>query len=120
MILELVGHGDLYTYLKENKMLSEEKCVHLMDQLGSAIKTLHENKYVHRDLKLENILIFDKNDLILKIVDFGFAEIINPNYLASRSGTPGYIAPEVFKNIPYTEKGDMFSLGVILYSLVSG
>ena len=54
------------------------------------------------------------------ILDFGFAEKINRERLISKAGTPGYIAPEVFDNNPYTDKGDVFSLGVIFYSMVSG
>jgi serine/threonine protein kinase len=54
--------------------------------------------YAHRDLKLENILIEDNKTLSLKIVDFGFAEKMNPNELTCKSGTPGYIAPEVYHN----------------------
>ena len=65
-------------------------------------------------------MIDNFEDISIKIVDFGFIESINNKELVSKSGTPGYIAPEVFKNIPYTEKGDVFSIGVIMYSLVSG
>ena len=86
----------------------------------NALIELHSHNYVHRDLKLENVLVSDKTNLTIKIVDFGFAEIINTKELKSKAGTPGYIAPEVFRSVPYTEKGDIFSVGVILYSLVSG
>jgi len=72
---------------------------------------------VHRDLKLENIMIKDKINLETKIVDFGFAEPINNKELVSRAGTPGYIPPEIFKLNPYTNKGDIFSVGVIFYSV---
>lgn len=54
-----------------------------------------------------------------KIVDFGFAEKINREKLLSRAGTPGYIPPELFNTQPYTEKGDIFSTGVILYAVNS-
>lgn len=71
-------------------------------------------------MKLENIIVEDVITLKTKIVDFGFAEVINRIELLSKAGTPGYIAPEVFKNIPYEEVGDMFSLGIILFSMVGG
>lgn len=58
---------------------------------------MHKNNYVHRDLKLENIMIENKENLNCKLVDFGFAEIINPTELISKAGTPGYIPPEIFK-----------------------
>jgi serine/threonine protein kinase len=57
--------------------------------------------------------------LIVKIIDFGFAEKINLDQLVSRAGTPGYIAPEIFDSKPYSDKGDVFSLGIILYSVRS-
>lgn len=75
---------------------------------------------MHRDLKLENILVGNLKTLQTKLVDFGFAEPINRFSLLSKAGTPGYIAPEVFQNKPYEESGDMFSLGIILFSMVGG
>lgn len=54
------------------------------------------------------------------MVDFGFSESINEQLLTSKAGTPGYIPPELFTGLPYTAKGDIFSLGVMLYSLVGG
>jgi serine/threonine protein kinase len=75
---------------------------------------------VHRDLKLENVMFTDIENLEVKLIDFGFAEKINRNKLVSRAGTPGFLPPELFKLNPYTEKGDIFSLGVILYSLLVG
>lgn len=56
----------------------------------------------------------------IKIIDFGFAEKVNRHKLVSRAGTPGFLPPELFKLSPYTEKGDIFSLGIILYSLLVG
>lgn len=86
----------------------------------SIINNLNRAGYVHRDLKLENILLSEKNSYQTKILDFGFAEPINRKELVSKAGTPGYIAPEVFYNKPYTEKGDVFSLGVIFFSMLGG
>lgn len=63
-------------------------------------------------------MLVDKNALDIKLVDFGFAEIINEKELVSKAGTPGYIPPEVFKILPYTAKGDVFSIGVIFYSVI--
>ncbi len=75
------------------------------------------NNFVHRDLKLENIMLDSKDGLEIKLVDFGFSEKINRDELISKAGTPGFIPPEIFKNQPYTEEGDIFSLGVIFYSV---
>jgi serine/threonine protein kinase len=66
------------------------------------------------------VILKDKTSLQTKLVDFGFSEVINYNELTNKSGTPGYIAPEIFSSQPYTEKGDIFSLGVIFFSLIGG
>lgn len=58
-----------------------------------------------------------RDNYIIKLVDFGFAEPINHKELVSKAGTPGYIPPEIFKLHPYTDKGDVFSVGVIFYSV---
>ena len=75
---------------------------------------------MHRDIKLENMMFVEKDSLKCKLIDFGFAEKINREQLLSKAGTPGFLPPELFKSYPYTEKGDIFSLGVILFCLVSG
>lgn len=58
---------------------------------------MHNKGYVHRDLKLENIMICKKDLWDIKLVDFGFTEPINETELISKAGTPGYIAPEIFR-----------------------
>ena len=80
---------------------------------------MHENKVVHRDLKLENILVDD--NLNLKIADFGFACYKNIDALSSYRGTMTYMAPEIKEGKQYKGKNvDMFSIGVILFIIVQG
>lgn len=55
-----------------------------------------------------------------KLIDFGFAEKINKEKLVSKSGTPGYVCPELFDQKPFTEKGDIYALGIVLFAVVSG
>lgn len=81
---------------------------------------MHRNEYVHRDLKLENILLDNNETFSCKLIDFGFAEKINYKALLSKAGTPGFLPPELFHMQPYTDKGDIFSLGVILYCMLTG
>ena len=77
---------------------------------------------MHRDLKLENIMMSDDSeDAIPKLVDFGLAKIIGPSETAKEPfGTIGYVAPEVLKKEPYSFSCDMWSLGCIIYALMSG
>ena len=86
------------------------------------VKYMHEFGIVHRDLKLENIMMSDSSDTAVpKIVDFGLAKIIGPSNTASEPfGTLGYVAPEVLRKQPYTFSCDVWSLGCIIYALLSG
>jgi serine/threonine protein kinase len=83
---------------------------------------LHKFGIVHRDLKLENIMMSDAGERASpKIVDFGLSKIIGPSETATDPfGTLGYVAPEVLKKSPYTFSCDVWSIGCILYALLSG
>lgn len=77
---------------------------------------------MHRDLKLENIIMSDDTDsAVPKIVDFGLTKLVGPSETSVESfGTVGYIAPEVILKEPYTFSCDVWSLGCILFSLLGG
>ncbi|CAD8058391.1 unnamed protein product [Paramecium primaurelia] len=120
LIMELVSDGDLYNLIKEKKKIPEKYAAIMLKGVCEALHEMHINEFVHRDLKLENIMMKSRDQYIIKLVDFGFAEPINHKELVSKAGTPGYIPPEIFKLFPYTDKGDVFSVGVIFYSLISG
>jgi serine/threonine protein kinase len=77
---------------------------------------------VHRDLKLENIMMSDNSERsIPKVVDFGLAKIIGPNETATEPfGTLGYVAPEVLRKQPYSFSCDVWSFGCIIYAMLSG
>ena len=99
LIMEFVEGGDLYQLIKVKKRMNEKEAAILIYKMIEALNALHKAGFVHRDLKLENIMLANKthDDYQLKLVDFGFAEQINEKELKSKAGTPGYIAPEVFK-----------------------
>mmetsp|Transcript_339 Transcript_339/g.373 ORF Transcript_339/g.373 Transcript_339/m.373 type:complete len:118 (-) Transcript_339:220-573(-) len=84
---------------------------------------MHKNKIVHRDLKPENILLVEKEDQTteVKICDLGLAIKLESNKRAfAVCGTPGFIAPEILIGLGHTEKADIFSLGSIMFTLLTG
>lgn len=91
-------------------------------QLILGVKYLHSFGIVHRDLKLENVMMSDvSNSAIPKIVDFGLSKIIGPNEKSREPfGTVGYVAPEVLRQKPYSFSCDVWSIGCIMYALISG
>ena len=129
IIMEKCNGGELFdTIIKrvdENKMFSEKEAAHIFKQIVSSINYTHKIGICHRDLKPENVLLVDGDSLEVKVIDFGMGKFFqNPSgtskgTMAERVGTSYYIAPEVLEG-NYNEKCDVWSLGVILYILLSG
>ncbi|OMJ85501.1 hypothetical protein SteCoe_13190 [Stentor coeruleus] len=119
--LEYCERGDLYSEIKKVVRFTEEASAEIMLQLLSAVQYLHDKKIVHRDLKLQNILLITTpNSISIKIADFGSACWLSNNFKAQGLfGTPCFQAPEVLNGI-YDEKVDIWSCGVILYALLQG
>jgi serine/threonine protein kinase len=129
LVMELVRGGDLFEYIKSSKCLTEDKACDIFLQLADALRYIHSKNIVHRDLKPENILV-DKsssNHPQVKITDFGASKFSDDGYSTShtRVGTEQYWAPEVQetnknKKKGYNEKVDLWSLGVVLYVMLTG
>ena len=122
MVEEYCSGGDLFDYIQKQKSFSERKAAIIFKQLISAVNHLHKKKIVHRDLKPENIVFIKtnkKDDIFIKIIDFGTSVSIKQGHLTQELGTIYYIAPEVFKN-KYNEKADIWSCGIILYIMLCG
>ena len=121
MVEEYCSGGDLFDYIQEEKCFTEKKAKIIFKQLLSAINHLHKKKIVHRDLKPENIVFIKTkyNGIFIKIIDFGASITFKGQNLSQELGTIYYIAPEVFMN-NYNEKADIWSCGIILYTMLCG
>ncbi|CAF1233635.1 unnamed protein product [Rotaria sp. Silwood1] len=121
-ILEFASQGDLLTYVQRVGTIPEQKRILWSYQLCNAVKYLHELELVHRDLKLENLLL-DINDN-MKLCDFGFSKDVlkSKEYLSKTyCGSRAYVSPEILLGLPYdAKKADIWAIGVILYIFVTG
>ena len=124
IIMEYINGGNLFSFVKKRRKLSEKISKFLFKQIILGLQHIHSHNIVHRDVKLENILI-DLNNTI-KICDFGIGRVLsNPNdLLYDQCGTPMYMAPEIL--LSSKEKGykgfpvDIWSAGIALYIMLSG
>ena len=121
MVEEYCSGGDLFDYIQKEKFFTERKAGTIFNQLLSAVNHLHKKRIVHRDLKPENIVLIEaKNkEVFIKLIDFGTSITIKGKNLTQELGTIYYIAPEVFMN-NYNEKADIWSCGIILYTMLCG
>ncbi|KAH9103478.1 hypothetical protein AeMF1_020176 [Aphanomyces euteiches] len=124
MVMEELQGGDVFEMLKHSKshILERDMC-RLVKMFLEALVYIHARNILHRDLKLENLMLDSTGpNASLKIVDFGFA-ILLPSKEATVTevlGTPGYMAPEVIRGGPYSKPADIWSAGVIVYTLLCG
>ena len=120
IIMENISGGNLLSLINKRTKLPEKTAKYIFKQLIETLKYIHSQNIAHRDIKPDNILI-DLNNTI-KICDFGVGkEIKSGQLLYDPCGTPAFVAPEVLGNTPYDLfKTDIWSCGVVLYSMVSG
>ena len=121
LVTELCEGRELFDEIADRDKLSEVEAAHVLKQLLQAVAYCHGQKIAHRDLKPENILIDVRNKGSIKVIDFGTSHHYSDeeHTMHQQYGTPYYIAPEVLVGT-YTEKCDMWSIGVIIYIMLSG
>lgn len=118
-VIEFLKGGELYKHFLKKRRFQEEEAKFYSAQIAMAIGHLHKQKILHRDLKLENIMI--NGDGYVKVIDFGLAKILNDDNLAmSFCGTPEYLAPEMVKQEGHDKGVDWWSLGVLIYEMTIG
>ena len=123
IVTEYIGGGTLGQYFKKKKFnFSERQATNIMSQIANGVKYLHQYGIAHRDLKPDNIMITQQNDYgVIKIMDFGLSKILSPNErMVDGYGTLSYVAPEVLLRTPYNKEVDIWSMGVILFYMLSG
>ena len=121
LVMEYADNGDLYQkikYYKSKNLFFEEKDIwKIFIQITRGLKTLHALKILHRDFKSANIFLF--KDGTAKIGDLNISKIITKGLGNTQTGTPYYASPEVWNNSPYDLKSDIWSLGCILYEMLT-
>lgn len=122
LIMEYVKGTDLKTYLKEHYPLSCEKVVNIMEQILSAVESAHRIGIIHRDLKPQNILIDNYGKV--KVTDFGISIAAMESATITKTntmiGSVHYISPEQARGSIITKQSDIYSLGIILFELLTG
>lgn len=107
--------------MDQEKNLSEVQVRSIMIQLILTVDLMLNKNIYHRDLKPDNILILEKDEIKVCVADLGLAcRSTDTRELPFKCGTPGYVAPELLKGFSYGNKSDIFSLGSLFYNIVTG
>ncbi|MCG3085324.1 Stk1 family PASTA domain-containing Ser/Thr kinase [Anoxybacillus sp. LAT_35] len=121
MVMEYVRGCTLKQYIQQHAPLPVQEALRMMDQLTGAIAHAHQNGVIHRDIKPQNILVAE--DGTLKITDFGIAVALSSTTITQTNSVLGsvhYLSPEQAKGGMATEKSDIYSLGIVMFELLTG
>ncbi|CAG9329541.1 unnamed protein product [Blepharisma stoltei] len=120
LVLDYAEGGDLYQRILKKNSFSEAEASIIGAKMLDILEYLESMHIVHRDIKLENILLTSKDRIDNFILaDFGLAEELKEES-TKKCGSPGYVAPEILRNHSYSYKVDVYSTGIVLYILISG
>ncbi|KAG8452790.1 hypothetical protein GDO86_004544 [Hymenochirus boettgeri] len=119
IVMEFCAGGDLLEriQLQRGKLLPEQTILQWFGQLCQAVQHIHKKRVLHRDIKSKNIFL--TSNCAIKLGDFGSARILTSPmaYACTYVGTPYYVPPEIWENLPYNNKSDIWSLGCVLYEM---
>lgn len=122
--MEYANDGDLYQKIvqkkKTNTTFSEDEIWRVLIQVTKGLKALHNLKILHRDLKvdfgvIQSANVFLTQEGVAKLGDMNVSKIAKNGLLYTQTGTPYYASPEVWKDQPYDQKSDIWSLGCVIY-----
>eukprot|EP00118_Oscarella_pearsei_P025943 m.309085 g.309085 ORF g.309085 m.309085 type:complete len:347 (+) comp45466_c0_seq1:648-1688(+) len=120
LVLDHISGGELFDHLAAMDCLTEGETVEFTKQVLKALKIMHENQIVHLDLKPENLMLRDERKKELILIDFGLARELTHKELKLMLGTAEFVAPEIVSYDPISTATDMWSLGVLVYIMLSG
>ena len=122
IVMELIEGQVLSNVIKNEGPLEWRRAVEITKQIASALSLAHKNHIIHRDVKPHNILMTE--DGVAKITDFGIAKAINSSTIGESTGTimgsVHYFSPEQARGVYVDEKSDIYSLGIVLYEMLTG
>lgn len=124
IVMDYMEGGDLFKRIAKLRNYSERDARELSRKIIEGVHYFHQRNIAHRDLKPNNLLLRESsndNDQHVEIADFGLATFVSgPESLNKRCGTMCFCAPEIIRGLPYDERADMWSVGVIIYILLGG
>ena len=120
IVMEYADNGSLLSHVVSYGSFREEEAANIICEVMFALYFLHKEGILHRDIKLENLMLDKYNNV--RLIDFGMSKVTESSQalLHTACGTPDYVAPEVILREPYSDKADIWSLGVLLYAMVTG
>mmetsp|Transcript_93842 Transcript_93842/g.201490 ORF Transcript_93842/g.201490 Transcript_93842/m.201490 type:complete len:556 (-) Transcript_93842:275-1942(-) len=124
IVQEYADGGDLFQQIvkcqKERTHIREPDVWRFIDGMCQGLKALHDMRILHRDLKCANVFLHNGQEgLIAKLGDFNVSKVAKRGLCMTQTGTPYYASPEVWRDMPYDAKSDMWSLGCVIYEMVA-